>query len=287
MHRVFSPLATLGLLLCCLLAGPAAAEAEAQDGSKKTTVYGMFRQSAQGGIELTSPQEPGVVYIPFDRGAIMGSVVGIKVRVRGVVRDIVDRQGTSYRILAVDDITPLTAEYGATTIERGKTVGLPGTDLAEVHAYHNKTCFFYPRYAVVETLAQYSDGHTLRVLGHSATDSPDAVCELAQGTPLFEIPNGGDFAFAGLAGDTLLVQNGQPKAVHGLMAVNLATQKQTLDATVVPGGSVDKGRLLYSQTLPAAGRKTACPADKTAVRPMSLELKTGKTAGVGKDSCWP
>lgn len=285
MYRILSPLVTLAFLLCCL---PGAADpAEAGAETRKTTVYGMFRQSAQGGIELTSPQEPGVVYVPFDTGAIMGSVVGIKVRVVGVVRDIVERQGTSYRVLAVDDITPLTAEYGATTIKRDQAVGLPGTDPAEVHAYHNKTCYFFPRYAVVETIASYSDGHTLRVAAHTGADSPDAVCELAQGTPLFEIPNGGDFAFAGLAGDTLFVQNGQPREIHGLMAVNLAAGRQTLDATVTPGAAVAKGRLTYAAKLSEAGRKPACPAGGTAARPMALELKTGKSAPAGKETCWP
>ena len=285
MFRIQSLLITLAVVLCCLMGAAEPAEAEAE--TRKTTVYGMFRQSAQGGIELTSPQEPGVVYIPFDTGAIMGSVVGIKVRVVGVVRETVDRQGISYRILAVDEIKPLTAEYGATTITRNQPVGLPGTDAAEVHAYHNKTCYFFPRYAVVETLASYSDGHTLRVAAHTGADSPDAVCELAQGRPLFEIPNGGDFAFAGLAGDTLLVQNGAPQEMHGLMAVNLAAGKQTLDATVAPGATVVKGRLLYTEKRPETGRKTACPAGKTAVRPMALVLKTGKAAAAGKETCWP
>ena len=286
MFRILSPLAIFAFVLCSLTMATAD-PAEAGSETRKTTVYGMFRQSAQGGIELISPQEPGVVYVPFDTGSIMGSVVGIKVRVVGVVRDIVDRQGVSYRILAVNDITPMTAEYGATTITRGQLVGLPGTDAAEVHAYHNKTCYFFPRYAVVETLASYSDGHTLRVAAHTGADSPDAVCELAQGRPLFEIPNGGDFAFAGLTGDTLLVQNGAPKEIHGLMAVNLAAGKQTLDATVAPGATVAKGRLLYTEKRPETGRKAACPAGKTAVRPMALELKTGKSVAAGKETCWP
>jgi len=285
MFRIQFPLVTLVVALCCLMG--AADPAEAGSETRKTTVYGMFRQNQQGGIELTSPQEPGVVYVPFDTGSIMGSVVDIKVRVVGVVRDIVDRQGISYRILAVDDITPMTAEYGATTITHSQSAGLPGTDTADVHAYHNKTCYFFPRYAVVETLASYSDGHTLRVAAHTAADSPDAVCELAQGTPLFEIPNGGDFTFAGLAGDTLLVQNGRSQAIHGLMAVNLATQKQTLDATVIPGSTVAKGRLNYAETRPETGRKSACPAGKTAARLMTLELKTGKSVAAGKETCWP
>lgn len=285
MHRVFSPLVTLALLLGCLMAAPALAEA--QDETKKVTVYGVLHQNAQGGIELTSPQEPGVVYVPFDPGSIMGTMLDIKVRVRGDIRASVVRQGMTYKVLAVDDVTPMTAEYGATTIEHGKAVGLPGTDTAEVHAYYDKTCYFFPRYAVVETLANYTDGHTLRVLAHTAADSPDAVCEMAQGTPLFEVPNGGDFAFDGLVGDTLFVQNGQPKAIHGLMAVNLAGQKQTLDATVTPGGHVEKGKLLYAEKLPDTGRKSACPADKTAVRPMVLDLKTGKSAAAGKETCWP
>lgn len=285
MHRVLFPLATFFFLLCCLAGVPVPAEAQGE--SKKTTIYGMFRQSPQGGLELTSPQEPGVVYIPFDRGSVMAAVVGIKVRVTGVVRDIVERQGVSYRVLSVADITPLRAEYGATTIERGKAVGLPGTDTAEVHRYHNQTCYLFPRYAVVETLAAYTDGHSLRVLAHTDADSPDAVCEMAQGTPLFEIPNGGDFTFAGVSGDTLLVQNGPATAIHGLMAVNLVVQKQTLDATVAPGTAVAKGRLLYAEKRPETGRQAACPAGQTAVRPMALEMKTGKAAAAGKDTCWP
>jgi hypothetical protein len=284
MRRMFSPVMALLFLFGCLLGQ--AQLAQAQDETKKISVYGMLRQSPQGGIELVSAQEPGVVYVPFDRGSIMGTMLDIKVRVRGVVRDIEVRGGTTYKVLAVDEVTPLTAEYGATVIERDQAAGLPGTDAAEVHRYHDRTCYFYPRYAVVESLAGYSDGHVLRVSGHTAADSPDAVCELAQGTPLFEIPNGGDFAFAGLSGDTLLVTNGATNALHGLMAVNLAVQKQTLDATVAPGERLEKGQLVYAEKLPE-GRKSSCAAGKTAMRTMRLDLKTGKASPAGKDICWP
>lgn len=284
MRRMFTRFMALAFALGVCLALPGAGEA--QEETRKTTVYGMLRQTPQGGIELTSAQEPGVVYVPFDRGSIMNSLLDIKVRVRGVVREIVARNGITYKVLAVDEVTPMTAEYGATTIERAKAAGLPGTDLAEVHAYHDRTCYFYPRYAVVETLASYSDGHVLKVSAHTAADSPDAVCELAQGRPLFEIPNGGDFAFAGLSGDTLFVANGSADALHGLMAVNLAAEKQTLDATVIPGAKVAAGRLDYAEKI-ESGRKPSCPAGKTATRPMRLDLKTGKTAPAGKDSCWP
>lgn len=284
MCRMFTRFMALAFVLGVCLALPEAGEA--QEETRKTTVYGMLRQTPQGGIELTSAQEPGVVYVPFDRGSIMNSLLDIKVRVTGVVREIVARNGIAYKVLAVDEVTPMTAEYGATTIERGKAAGLPGTDLAEVHAYHDRTCYFYPRYAVVESLAGYSDGHVLKVSAHTAADSPDAVCELAQGRPLFEIPNGGDFAFAGLSGDTLFVANGAADALHGLMAVNLAAQKQTLDATVTPGAKVASGSLAYEEKI-ESGRKPACAAGKTAVRPMRLDLKTGKAAPAGKDSCWP
>ena len=284
MRRMVTRFMALAFALGVCLALPGVGEA--QEETRKTTVYGMLRQTTQGGIELTSAQEPGVVYVPFDPGSIMDSLLNIKVRVRGVVREIVARNGVTYKVLAVDDVTPMTAEYGATTIERGKAAGLPGTDLAEVHAYHDRTCYFYPRYAVVETLASYSDGHVLKVAAHTAADSPDAVCELAQGRPLFEIPNGGDFAFAGLSGDTLFVANGSAEALHGLMAVNLAAEKQTLDSTVIPGAKVAAGRLDYAEKI-ESGRKPACPAGKTAVRPMRLDLKTGKAAPAGKDSCWP
>ena len=284
MRRMVTRFMALAFVLGVCLALPGVGET--QEETRKTTVYGMLRQTPQGGIELTSAQEPGVVYVPFDPGSIMDSLLDIKVRVRGVVREIVARNGVTYKVLAVDDVTPMTAEYGATTIERGQAAGLPGTDLAEVHAYHDRTCYFYPRYAVVETLASYSAGHVLKVSAHTAADSPDAVCELAQGRPLFEIPNGGDFAFAGLSGDTLFIANGSADAVHGLMAVNLATQKQTLDTTVTPGAKVAAGRLDYAEKI-ESGRKPACPAGKTAARPMRLDLKTGKTAPAGKDSCWP
>ena len=285
MHRVFSPFVALFFLVCCLGADPIPAAADPE--ARKVTLYGMFQQSPQGGIEFSSQTEPDVVYLPFAPGAILGDSLGIKVQVQGEIRDSFTRQGRSYRILAVADIRPMTAEYGATTIETGRRFGLPGSDAAQVHAYHNKTCYLYDRYAVLETLASYSDGHTLRVLARTAADAPDAVCENLQGRPLFEIPNGGDFAFAGLSGDTLLVRNGQPEALHGLMAVNLAARKQTLDATVAPGASLDKGRLLYREKLPEAGRKPACPAGGTAVRGMALELTTGKSSVVGKDTCWP
>lgn len=285
MRRMFTRLLALAFALGVCIALPEAGQA--QEEPRKITIYGMLRQSAQGGVELVSAQEPGVVYVPFDPGSIMGDMLNIKVRVRGTVRESVARGGTTYKVLAVDEVAPLTAEYGATVIERDKAAGLPGTERAEVHAYHDRTCYFYARYAVVESLAGYSDGHVLRVAAHTAQDSPDAVCELAQGRPVFEIPNGGDFAFAGLAGDTLFVTNGPADGLHGLMAVNLATQKQTLDATVVPGAAVAaSGNLEYAEKI-ASGRKPSCAAGKTAVRPMRLDLKNGKASPAGKERCWP
>lgn len=133
-----------------------------------------------------------MVYVPFDRGSIMNSLLDIKVRVTGVVREIVARNGITYKVLAVDEVTPMTAEYGATTIERGKAAGLPGTDLAEVHAYHDRTCYFYPRYAVVESLAGYSDGHVLKAWPTRWRIRRTRSASWPRGGPLFEIPNGGD-----------------------------------------------------------------------------------------------
>jgi len=219
MHRAVPSFFVFCVLMCALsLVYPVAAIAEPE--TKKTVLYGMFRQSPEGGVEFVSPQEPDVVYVPLDAASIMADVLNIQVQVRGEIRESFARQGKTTRILAVEDIRPMTAEYGATRIEKDKAVGLPGADPAEVHAYHDKTCAAYDRYAVVETLADYSDGHTLRLLARTAADAPAAVCGNLQGTPLFEIPNGGDFAFAGISGDTLFVQNGPTDAVHGLMAVN-------------------------------------------------------------------
>lgn len=276
MHRAFPILA----FLCGCWLWPLATLGTA-DAADQVTIYGVFRQSPQGGILLTCPQEPGVVYLPFDPGAIMGDVRDIQVQVRGEVRDSFQRDGKTVKILAVSAITPMKAEYGATTVTQQASFGLPGTDPVEVHAYPDKTCYLYARYAVQEKLAPYSDGHLLRVLTRNAADNPAAVCEDLQGTPLFAIPNGGDFRFAGLTGDTLLIENGPAQAVHGLMAVNLAQEKQTLDATVVPGSAVLGRTLHYRQKV--AGN---CPDGATATRPMTLDLITGHAKDVGKMRCW-
>ncbi len=285
MRLFFTPVLALFLLLCGLPADPASAGDEADP--KKTTLYGMFRQAPEGGVVFVNAEEPDAVYVPFDPASIMTDVLGVKVQVRGEIRDTFIRQGKTYRILAVTDIRPMTAEYGATTVATGKHFGLPGSDPAEIHAYHNRTCYLYDRYAVVETLASYSDGHTLRVLTHAPGEDRDAVCEGLKGRPLFEIPNGGDFAFAGLAGDTLFVQNGPAAAVHGLMAVNLAAQKQILDATVIPGAALDKGVLRYQELVPPPGAQKTCPAGQSAIRPMALDLKTGAAREAGKAACRP
>ncbi len=287
MRRPFSRI--LSLVLFSLFLGAQPAQAASEPEGNKKTLYGMFRQSAEGGINFIDPQEPDVVYIPFDAKAILSDDLNIKVQVQGAVVESFSRNGKNYRLITVDSVKPMTAEYGATTIAPGQHPGLPGTDAATVHAYHNKTCYLYDRYAILERLAPYSDGHSLRVLARSAADNPDAVCESLEGAPLFEIPNGGDFAFAGLSGDTLFVQNGRAEAVHGLLAVNLALRKQTLDATVLPGASVAKGVVRYAEVVKAEAGKAkafaACPAGKTAARDMTLELKAGKATAVGKVTC--
>lgn len=275
----------LALVLLSLALGAEPIQAASESDALKKTLYGMFRQTAEGAINFIDAQEAGVVYIPFDAKAIMSDVLNIEVQVQGSIVESFTRNGASYRIIAVDSIKPMTAEYGATTVTAGQHPGLPGTDAAQVHAYHNKTCYLYDRYAVLDRLAAYSDGHDLRVMARTAADAPAAVCESLEGTPLFEIPNGGDFTFAGLSGDTMFIQNGPPDAVHGLMAVNLAAQKQTLDANVVPGASVAKGVLRYPEIVAAGKDKPICPAGKTAVREMTLELKSGKRAAAGKVAC--
>jgi hypothetical protein len=275
MHHALMPvMLLLGSWLCPL---PALADTEA----KPITVYGLFHQTSQGGIVLNCPQEPDVVFLPFDSGAIMRDVLDIQVQVRGEIRDSFVRDGKTVKVLAISAITPMKAEYGATTVTSQTAYGLPGTDPVQIHAYPDRTCYLYDRYAVLERLANYSDGHGLAVLARNAGDNPAAVCETLEGTPLFTIPNGGDFTFAGLTGDTLLVQNGSPKAVHGLMAVNLSQQKQTLNATVVPGSAVTGRTLRYGQTV--AG---SCPNGATAARPMALDLVTGHGKDIGKTSCW-
>ena len=284
MHRILH-LLVLSALICGLPSVCCAIPNEEGEGAKKT-LYGMFRQTRQGGIEFVSPQEPEVVYLPFDAASILDNFLNIQVEVHGEIRDSFQRNGKTVRILAVADIHPLTAEYGATRITKSAAVGLPGTASAEVHSYQNMTCFLYDRYAVLETPADYTDGHTLRLLARTEADAPAAVCENRQGRPLFEIPNGGDFTFAGMAGDTLFVVNGPADATHGLMAVNVATKKQTLDATVTPGTALAKGSLSYKEVLPA-GRAPSCPAGKTAVRPMALDLASGKATPAGKPACWP
>jgi hypothetical protein len=285
MRRALVPFLTLCSIFCCLLSEPSMA-ADDQIG-KIVTIYGTFRQSQQGGIELYCPQEPDVVYLPFDTGAIMSDYLNIKVGVKGEIKDAFTRQNKNYRVITVSDIKPMRDEYGSTTVEKDKRVGLPGSDPAEVHAYHNKTCYLYDRYAVLEDLTAPYAGHSLRVRIRATTDAPDAICEDLEGKPLFEILNGGDFTFAGLSGDTLFIQNGSPTAIHGMIAVNLATEKQTLDATVTPDAMVEKGSLHYQEKLPDNAAKKVCPVGKTAMRPMILDLKTGKSRQAGKIVCWP
>lgn len=268
------------LLFACWL-WPLAVSTAAWAADRTLTLYGVFHQTSEGSIVFHCPQQPEVVYLPFDPGSIMGDVLDIQVQVRGEIRDSFQRDGKTVHILAVSAIKPLTAEYGATTVTRHARFGLPGADAADIHAYSDKTCYLYARYAVLERLAPYSDGHSLRVLARNASDDPSAVCEDLQGTPLFAIPNGGDFHFAGLAGDTLLVQNGPPKAIHGLMAVNLARKKQTLEAVVAPGSAVVGRSLRYDRKV--AG---TCPDGGIAIRPMTLDLVTGRVKDVGKTRCW-
>ncbi|WP_300160336.1 hypothetical protein [Solidesulfovibrio sp.] len=282
MHHPLRKLLPLVLLSLLLAADPSPAASE-QD-SRKTTLYGMFHRTPESGIIFENPQEPDVVYLPFDAKTIMGDSLDIKVQVQGSVVDSFARNGKTYRVLTVDSVRPMAAEYGATTIADGARAGLPGTDAAEVHDYRNRQCYLYPRYAVLDRQAAYSDGHNLRVVARTGADNPDAVCENLEGRPLFEIPNGGDFAYAGLSGDTLFIRNGRADAVHGLMAVDLAREKQTLDATVAPGASVASGVLRYVEVEPATA-KPACPAGKTALRDMRLDLRTGKATAAGKVTC--
>lgn len=283
MRRPFLPL--LPLVVAFLVLGSAPATAATDADTAKKTLYGMFRQAADGALNFIDAQEPGVIYIPFDATAIMSDDLNIKVQVQGSVVESFTRGGTTYRILAVKSIKPLTSEYGATTITPGQHPGLPGTEAATVHAYANKTCVLYDRYAVLEHATAYANGASLRVLARTPGDNPDAVCEALEGRPVFKISNGDDFTFAGLSGDTLFVQNGQADAVHGLMAVNLVSQKQILNATVIPGATVAGGVLRYTEQVAAGKTKLTCPAGKTAVRDMRLVLQTGRTEAVGKVVC--
>jgi hypothetical protein len=273
----FAPLVAVFLIGCWLWPLPAVSGTDAD----QVTLYGVFQRSPQGGIVLACPQEPGVVYLPFAAGAVMDNELGIQVQVRGEIRDSFVRDGTTVRVLAVSSIRPMREEYGSTRVTDVAAYGLPGTDAVQIHAYAETTCYLYDRYAVLERQADVPDGHSLRVLQRGPGDNPAAVCESLQGRPLFEIPNGGDFSFAGLSGETLFVQNGPPQAVHGLMAVNLAQQKQTLNTTVIPGSAVAGRVLRYQQTVPGA-----CPAGAIAARPMAFDLATGRTTETGKASCW-
>lgn len=281
MHRVCALVCGVLCLGWCL-----GVAAPAWSGAAETAVYGVLRQSPQGGIELVPPEEPHVVYIPFDPGSIMSDWIGLQVQMRGVVRDSFSRDGTTYRVLAVSQVRPLTAEYGNTTVTDHAAYGLPGTDPVQIHAYFNKACYLYARYAVLERQSSDADGHSLRVLERQPQDDPAAVCEHLQGTPLFKIPNGGDYTFVGLSGDVLFVRNGSASDMHGLMAANLAQQRQILNATVVPGAHVDGHTLHYRQVL-STGSGPRCPSGKTAVQGMVLDLTSGMTRHEGKTTCWP
>jgi hypothetical protein len=285
MRRALVPFLTLCSIFFCLLSEPSMA-ADDQIG-KTVTIYGTLRQSPQGGIELYCPQEPDVIYLPFDTGAIMSDYLNIKVSVKGEIKDAFTRQNKNYRVITVSDIKPMRAEYGSTTIEKDKHVGLPGSDPAEVHAYHNKTCYLYDHYAVLEDLTAPYDGHSLRVRIRAAGNAPDAICEDLEGKPLFEISNGGDFTFAGLSGDTLFVQHGAPTALHSMIAVNLAAQTQTLDAAITPGATIEKDTLRYQEKLSDTAANKVCPTGKSAMRPMVLNMKSGKSRQAGKIVCWP
>lgn len=249
--------------------------------SDRVTLYGMLHQTDQGGIVLECPQEPGVVYVPFDPTSIMADTLDIEVQVRGETRDSFMRQGKTFRILAVTDVKPLRAEYGSTTVTANEAFGLPGTDRAQVHAYFNKTCYLYERYAVLVRLPVGYVGHALLVLNRNPGDAPDAICEALQGSPLYELDDN-QAAFAGLAADTLFFTIGRTQEPHTLVAVNLARQQQVLNASVVPGAAVAGQTLRYRQQV-----GTTCPEGKTAARPMALDLVTGRAKNLGKATCWP
>lgn len=279
MHRPPFVVTLLTLLACCLAAVPVLGQPTPN--APKQTFYGQFHQTADGAVVFTESQHPNLVYMPFDPTGVSTDDLNIDVQVQGAVKDSFKRNGKDYRILAVDSIKPMTAEYGATTIAKDRHPGLPGADAAEVHTYPDKICFLYQHYAVLEQQTGYAAGHGLRVLGRNASDAPDAVCESLEGRPIFEIPNGGDFSFGGLSGDTLFIRNGQADAVHGLLAVNLVQQKQTLEATVAPGATIHNGTLRYTLVVPQA----FCPKGKAAMRDMALDLKTGRVGAVGKVDC--
>ena len=270
---------TAVFLLCLFLTLPLAQSAALA--SDSVTVYGVLRQSDQGGIVLECPQEPGVIYLPFNPHTILADLLNIEVQVRGEIRDTFMRQNTTVRILAVSDIKPLRAEYGSTTIIDQAAIGLPGTQPAEIHNYFNRVCYLYDRYAVLTRQPTNYAGHALRVLVRNPGDAPDAVCENLEGTPLYELDND-QAGFAGLSGDTLFVAIGQPRVPYTLVAINLARQQQTLNALVVPDANVAGQTLHYRQQVQAA-----CPADKIAVRPMALDLVTGRGKELGKATCWP
>ncbi len=101
-------------------AGPAASEPE---GTKKT-LYGMFRQSAEGGINFIDPRNPTSSTFrsmpkPYERRPEHQGAGA-----RRVVESF-SRNGKNYRLITVDSVKPMTAEYGATTIAPGQHPGLP------------------------------------------------------------------------------------------------------------------------------------------------------------------
>lgn len=249
--------------------------------SDSVTLYGELRQTDDGGIVLHCPQEPGVVYLPFNPNIILRDLLNIQVQVRGEIRDSFQRDNTTMRILAVDSVKPMRAEYGDTTVLSRAAIGLPGTEPAEIHNYFNRACYLYDRYAVLTRQPTGYAGHALRVLVREPGDAPDAVCENLEGRPLYELddPQAG---FAGLSGDTLFIAIGQPQVPYTLVAINLARQQQMLNAQVVPDATVAGKTLRYHQQV-----NVACPQGKIAVRPMTLDLVTGRGKEIGKVGCWP
>lgn len=279
MSRVRFPVCSLLVLVCCLL--PAVALAFDIPVGTRLTIYGLFHQTPQGGILLSCPQEPDIVYLPFDPSAIMSDVFDIQVQVRGTLQATFQRDGKTVRVLSVTHITPLRSDYGETHVIDHAAFGLPGADAPQIRISHDATCYLYERYAVLERQAPGFNGHVLHILARNPGDDPAAECANFQGTPLFSIDHAADYTFAGLSGNTLLLQKGLPQQLHGLMAVNLAQARQTLDAVVVPGEAIAGDVLNYRQQAHAQ-----CPTGQIAVRPMTLDFATGRIRDIGRPVCW-